>query len=73
MSNFRNPKTVATSFVCVIAGIWAYCLIVAPLFSDGSYASVALEKTKDIGIGFTIAALFVGAVWFLIAKKKSEA
>ena len=73
MSNFRNPKKIATSFAYLIAGIWAYCLIVAPLFSEASYANVALEKSKDIVIGFTIVALLVGIVWFLFAKNKSDA
>ena len=70
---FSQPEKIATSFAYLIAGIWVYCLIVAPLFSEASYANVVLEKSKDIGIGFTIVALLVGTVWFLIAKNKSDA
>ena len=72
MSNFTNPKIIARSFAWVIAGVWAYCLIVAPLFSEESYGTVALEKSKDIGIGFTIAALVVGGIWLLIAQHMSK-
>lgn len=71
MSNFADPQKIVRSFAAVIAGSWVYCLVVAPILSEQSYADVAVEKSKEIGIGFTIAALIVGAIWFFIAKKSS--
>ena len=72
MSNFTNPQKIVRSFASVIAGCWVYCLALAPTFSEKPYADVAVEKSKEIGIGFTIGALLVGTIWFFIAKKKSS-
>lgn len=72
MSNFTEPKRIIRSFAAVIAGCWVYCLALAPAFSEKPYADVAAEKSKEIGIGFTVAALIVGAIWFFIATKKSK-
>lgn len=73
MSNFTNPQKVVRGFTAVITGCWVYCLVVAPILSEQSYADAAIEKSKDIGIGFTIGALLVGAIWLFIANKKSNA
>ena len=70
MSSFTEPKRIVRSFGAVIAGCWVYCLVLAPAFSAQSYADVAAEKSKEIGIGFRVAALIVGAIWFFIATKK---
>ena len=72
MSSFTEPKRIVRSFTAVIAGSWIYCLVLAPAFSGQNYADVAAEKSKEIGIGFTVAALIVGAIWFFIATKKSR-
>lgn len=72
MSSSTAPKRIVRSFAAVIAGIWAYCLVIAPAFSEQNYADVAAEKAKEIGIGFTVVALLVGTVWFFIANKKSK-
>lgn len=72
MSSSTAPKRIVRSFAAVIAGIWVYCLVIAPAFSEQIYADVAAEKAKEIGIGFTVVALLVGAVWFFIANKKSK-
>ena len=72
MSSFTEPKRIIRSFTAVIAGSWIYCLVLAPAFSEQNYADVAAEKSKEIGIGFTVAALIVGAIWFFIATKKSK-
>lgn len=72
MSSFTEPKRIVQSFAAVIAGIWIYCLALAPAFSGQNYADAVAEKSKEIGIGFTIAALIVGAIWFFIATKKSK-
>ncbi|WP_455005989.1 hypothetical protein [Corynebacterium propinquum] len=72
MSSSTAPKRIVRSFAAVIAGIWVYCLVIAPAFSEQNYADVAAEKAKEIGIGFTVVALLVGAVWFFIANEKSK-
>lgn len=53
----------------VIAGCWAYCLVVAPLLSERSYGEVVAEKSKDIGLGFTLAALLIGVMWLFVARE----
>ena len=72
MSSSTAPKRIVRSFAAVIVGSWVYCLVLAPAFSEQNYADVAAEKSKEIGIGFTAAALLVGAIWFFIATKKSK-
>ncbi|AEG82813.1 hypothetical protein CULC22_00094 [Corynebacterium ulcerans BR-AD22] len=29
------------------------------------------EKSKDIGLGFTLAALLIGVMWLFVARRKS--
>lgn len=72
MSSFTDPQKIVRSFAAIIAGSWVYCLALAPAFSEKPYADVAAEKSKEIGIGFTVVALLVGAIWFFIATKKSR-
>ena len=72
MSSLTEPQKIVRSFAAVIAGAWIYCLVLAPAFSEQNYADVAAEKSKEIGIGFTVVAVLVGAIWFFIATKKSK-
>lgn len=53
--------------------IWlVYCLVLAPLFYDGSYGEIALDKSKSVGIGFTIGTFVVGAILYAIVKRNSQ-
>ncbi|AWB82576.1 hypothetical protein C3B44_09690 [Corynebacterium yudongzhengii] len=72
MQNLSSPNKIAQAFLAVIVGIWAYCLVVAPMLTEGSYTEVVAEKSREIGIGFTIAAAAVGAICYVIAKKNSQ-
>lgn len=72
MFDAQKTARIARSFAWVIVGIWVYCLAVAPLFSGEDYASVALEKAKSIGIGFTIATLVVGTIVVLVSRRSSQ-
>ncbi|WP_222104959.1 hypothetical protein [Corynebacterium anserum] len=69
MSSFTNTRNIIRSFAAVIAGIWAYFLIVAPMMSQQNYVEVAVDKSQTIGIGFTVAALVVGTVWVFLVKR----
>ncbi|AIU29469.1 Hypothetical protein Cul210931_0096 [Corynebacterium ulcerans] len=71
MSNFYKSQTIVRSMAAVIAGCWAYCLVVAPLLSERSYGEVVAEKSKDIGLGFTLAVLLIGVMWLFVARRKS--
>lgn len=72
MSNFTDTRNILKSFLCVIAGVWAYCLVIAPIFSDQAYAEVAASSAKNIGIGFTLVALLICALWIAVVRKKNS-
>lgn len=72
MSRFMDPTRVLRGVTGVIAGIWIYCLVLGPLLSEESYATAALEKSKEIGIGNTLLVIVIGAIWYFITKKKNS-
>lgn len=67
-------KTVIKAFGWVVAGVLAYCVIIAPLTNEGSYGAVVSEKLTSIGIAYTAIAIVLCALWLaviaLIRKKR---
>ena len=66
--NTDAPQKVVHAFAWFIVGVWVYCLVVAPIFVGGDYLTVAWERAKGMGFGFTAIALVIGTVWYLIEK-----
>lgn len=71
MSRLLDPNRVLRGFAGVIAGIWIYCLVLGPLLSEESYVTSALKKSKNMGIGTTLLAIAMGAIWYFISKKRN--
>ena len=69
--NLDNPRKVITGFVSVLAGVWVYCLLLAPLLSDQPYGDVVADKASSIGLGWTVAVVIVGAIFTAYAMRKS--
>lgn len=61
--NLDNPRKVASGFVSVLAGVWIYCLLISPIFSSRPYGEVAAEQAREIGIGFSVVIVLVGAAF----------
>lgn len=38
----------------ILAGVWAYCLLIAPLFDARPYTVAAGAVATEVGIGFSI-------------------
>ncbi|WPF66040.1 MULTISPECIES: hypothetical protein [unclassified Corynebacterium] len=74
-SKFKDPKTAATAVLSVIAGVLAYCFLIAPAFADTPYWDTASQQFMDKGIGYSIIALALGAIWLtaIFFSKKKEA
>ncbi|WP_211214772.1 hypothetical protein [Corynebacterium glucuronolyticum] len=54
-----------------MAGVWAYCLLLAALLSDQPYGDVVADKASSIGLGWTVAVVIVGAIFTVYATRKS--
>ncbi|AKA95650.1 Hypothetical protein CUL131002_0090 [Corynebacterium ulcerans] len=71
MSNFHKSQTIVRSMAAVIAGCWAYCLVVAPLLSGTELRRSCGRKVQRYGLGFTLAALLIGVMWLFVVRRKS--
>ncbi|MCI6207461.1 MAG: hypothetical protein MR654_11300 [Corynebacterium glucuronolyticum] len=61
--NLDNPCKVASGFVSVLAGVWIYCLLISSIFFSRPYGEVAAEQAREIGIGFSVVIVLVGAAF----------
>lgn len=63
---FKDPKAVIKSLVAATLGVFTYCLVIAPLFKEGSYTSTASDTLREVGWGMVFAILLIGAVWLVV-------
>lgn len=62
-SKFKDPRSVMKGFGSVLLGIAAYCVLVAPIFKEGSYREVVTETFLNVGLGFGITIVVIAAIW----------
>lgn len=76
-SKFKDPKRVMVGMLSIIAGVMAYCFLVAPPLSDDTYWGTASHQFMDKGIGYSAVVIAIGAVWMAVIffsrrEKKSD-
>ncbi|AKE40338.1 hypothetical protein ACFLIN_05160 [Corynebacterium kutscheri] len=72
MSKLTSPKNIIKGFSSVLLGVWLYCLVVAPIFTEGSYLNIVSNKASTIGLGWTIITVFIAAVWLSAISIKKD-
>ena len=71
---FMDPRRVLKAFGAVIVGVIAYCVVVAPLVKEGNYGDIVRDTLASVGVGYSAAAVIIGAVWLgiLTVLKRRE-